>query len=93
MLSLSQGWTISEFNVVGDLNDTEAIFNSGATLDVSQWIGRANGATTPLGCVLGEPLGDGFGTAEWNNLNLDGACQSLPPKGGLPPRIYFLEND
>jgi hypothetical protein len=89
MLSLSQVWTTSEFNVVGDLNVTEAIFNAGAELQVSQWVGRANGATTPLGCVCGEP----FGTAETNNLNLDGNCQSLPPRGGLPPRIYFIEKN
>ena len=71
MVSVSEGWTASEFNVFGDYNSTKAVFNVGSSLNVQNTIDYAatNGAAP--GC-----LNTGT-TAETNNLTRHG-CVRIP---------------
>jgi hypothetical protein len=63
VLSISAGWTASEFNIFGDFNSTRAVFNAGSSLIVQNAIDYAatNGAAP--GCLNTST------TAETNNLN------------------------
>lgn len=63
VLTVSAGWTASEFNIFGDFNSTKAVFNAGSSLVVQNQLDYAatNGAAP--GC-----LNTGT-TGETNNLN------------------------
>ena len=72
VLSLYQGWSSEEFNVVGDWNLTEADFNVGTAITVHAKI-------SPVSFPPGDWLsctGNGVTgvTGEFNNLNLSPTC-------------------
>ena len=80
-IGAAAGWTVAEFNVVGDGNSGQATFNNGAQLLVRTRI-IYGGTAAPI-CVNG-----GF-TAETNNLDF-GTPQ--PAASAPGPAIRFLEN-
>jgi hypothetical protein len=79
--SLADGWTASEFNVIGDGNGSQAVFNAGTKLTVQ--IDLIDGQTTAPTCQSNDGT-----TGETNNLNL-GKCTTA---GGLTPSISFTES-
>lgn len=86
-LSLYRGWKQAEFNVFGDWNYHEAVFNPGAWLEVQTTVAASPGAS--VGCLYG-----GF-TGEWNNLTLYGSptCYLLGKSSSYSGGIYFYEYD
>jgi hypothetical protein len=80
MLDLSSVWTQSEFNVFGDGDGSEAVFNKGSSLTVN--LALTDGSNAAPTCV-----GNAGTTGESNNLNL-GACTAT---GGASPSIQFTE--
>src|SRR5208337_1482463 len=75
------GWTIAEFNVIGDGNGSQANFNSGAQIVIRNRI--VYGGTAPPNCVA-----EGF-TGETNNLNFP----LSPPAPSSPgPALLFTQN-
>jgi hypothetical protein len=83
ILSLAQGWTGGEYNLVGDCCASEAFFNSGSILTVR--LSAHNGTTNIPSCTTSF----NGATAETNNLNLTTACSAL---GGAFPAIVFSES-
>jgi hypothetical protein len=81
VMYLSQGWTGSEFNIIGDGGGSQANFNTGAALTVE--IALTDGTTHKPTCQA-----NGGTTGETNNLNLK-KCKA---KGGTVPRIRFKES-
>jgi catechol 2,3-dioxygenase-like lactoylglutathione lyase family enzyme len=81
-LGLGTGWTMAEFNILGDLNSSQAAFNSGTTFVVRTQID--NGTTNAPAC-----LPTGF-TLETNNLTLASPCC---PYGGASPAIVFTQTN
>jgi hypothetical protein len=83
------GWTLSEFNVLGDGNGSTAYFNinpnsPAASLQVR--LNVNNGTANPPTCSPSYP---NIHTTETNNLVLEsGSCQ---PTGGTLPAITFWE--
>jgi hypothetical protein len=71
VLDLYQNWQYSEFNVVGDGGGSEASFNPGTTITVS------NSLNAVPSCSTTEPIVDGYigFTGETNNLDL-GSCST-----------------
>jgi uncharacterized repeat protein (TIGR03803 family) len=84
VLNLEQGWNTAEFNIFGDGNGTQAVFNPGSTITVKTSI--ANGTTNAPICVSN---GNGF-TGETNSLTLLPPCSS---SGGALPAIQFTESN
>ena len=80
VVDLATGWNQSEFNVIGDGNGSQAVFNKGASITVK--ISVTDGTTKAPTCVA-----DGGTTAETNNLTLKG-CTTF---GGKAPAIEFTE--
>jgi hypothetical protein len=85
VVNLNTGWTTAEFNIVGDGNGTEAIFNSGATIVVQTLTDSATPTTNADNCAS-----TGF-TGETNNLNV--VTNSCCPFGGEFPGIQFTESN
>jgi hypothetical protein len=86
VLNLSGGgWTSAEFNVFGNANSTQAVFNSGASIVVQTVTDSVTQTTTAPTCESG-----GF-TGETTNLNL--VANSCCPVGGDYPGIQFTESD
>jgi hypothetical protein len=83
VLNLQQGWNVAEFNIVGNGDFRQAVFNSGATIVVKTSVN--NGTTASPVCTA-----DGF-TGETNNLNL--VPSSCCPVGGASPGITFTESN
>lgn len=83
ILSLAQGWTGGEYNLVGDCCASEAFFNSGSNITVRL---SANNETTNIPSCTTSFNG---ATAETNNLNITTACL---PVGGASPAIVFSES-
>jgi len=81
VLNLASGWQAAEFNIIGDGDGAEAVFNAGATIRVLASID--NGTTKPPSC---SPTGY---TGETNNLTLGNTCC---PIGGLSPAITFMQS-
>jgi hypothetical protein len=82
VVDLATAWTESEFNIVGDGDGSEAIFNSGSSVTVK--VAVSNGSkNTPI-CAS-----DAGTTGETNNLNL-GSCAGT---GGAAPYIEFIESN
>ena len=77
---LSQGWSGSEFNIIGDGGGSEAVFNAGTALTVE--IALMDGTSNAPTC---KPH-DGT-TGETNNLNL----KKCSAKGGATPQVTFHE--
>jgi hypothetical protein len=83
--NLGTGWNSAEFNVFGDGNSTEAVFNSGSTILVRTSVD--NGTTNAPRC---ENTGT---TGETNNLTLVTSPQACCPIGGSSPAIIFTESN
>jgi hypothetical protein len=81
VVRLAEGWTQSEYNVVGDGGGSEAKFNTGTSITVM--IALTDGATTAPICEA-----DDGTTGETNNLNL-GACTTF---SGATPSVSFVES-
>jgi hypothetical protein len=81
VMYLSQGWTGSEFNIIGDGGGSQAVFNAGTALTVE--IDLTDGTTGAPTC---QPH-DGT-TGETNNLNLK-KCNAT---GGTVPQVKFHES-
>jgi hypothetical protein len=81
-VDLASGWQESEFNIVGDGDGSEAIFNLGSAIEVK--IAVTDGTTTAPTCVKGAGT-----TGETNNLNL----KSCSASGGTTPHILFIESN
>jgi hypothetical protein len=80
VMYLSEGWTGSEYNIIGDGGGSQANFNVGAAITVE--IQLTDGTTDVPTC---QPH-DGT-TGETNNLNL----KKCTAKGGAVPRVRFKE--
>lgn len=83
VVSLANQWKGTEFNVLGDSNGEEAVFNSGTSLTVR--ISVRTAAPRPL-CQAG-----GGTSGETNNLNL-GTCVSVAGTASTLPHIQFVES-
>lgn len=81
MLDLGSAWTGAEFAVVGDCCDTEANFNTGATIVTRTKV--LNGTMNAPTCVL-----DGW-TYETNNLDLG----TEMVQGGAAPALVATESN
>jgi len=81
VMYLSDGWTGSEFNIIGDGGGSEADFNAGTALTVQ--IDLTDGTTNAPTCKSHDGT-----TGETNNLNL-GSCTAT---GGTVPRVRFKES-
>jgi len=82
VLDLSQGWTASEFNIVGDCCGSQASFNNGSTIVIRTSVNNG-AANTPVCAATGY-------TGETNNLTL---VQPCCPIGGTSPAIVFAESN
>jgi hypothetical protein len=80
VMYLSEGWTGSEFNIIGDGGGSEAVFNAGAAVTVQ--IDVTDGTTNAPTCKAHDGT-----TGETNNLNLK-TCKAT---GGTVPRVKFEE--
>lgn len=81
VLDIGSGWYQAEFNVFGDTDSAEAVFNPGSSIQVILQL--ADGSTSPPSCI------EGIGTTgETNNLTF-GACQAFVFIG---PAITFTES-
>lgn len=67
VLNLDQYWNQSEFNVVGNEDGSQAVFNTGTSIEVSNVITDASGSAIAPACVVNGTTG------ETNNLFL-GPC-------------------
>jgi VCBS repeat protein len=82
VLYLSQVWNLAEFNVVGNADGSEAVFNNGSSITVN--VAATDGSSNAPSCVA-----DSGTTGETNNLNL-GSCTA---SGGSTPSIQFTESN
>lgn len=82
MVYLANGWTATEFNVIGDGGGSEAVFNTGTKLKVQ--IDLVDGQTTAPSCTPHSGT-----TGETNNLNL-GKCTTT---SGVTPSVSFVESN
>ena len=80
VLDIGSVWTHAEFNVVGDLDSTQANFNAGSQITVQLGIDNISNNVPPV-CLLASDVAASatyagtWDTAETNNLTL-GACQT-----------------
>jgi len=82
VVDLATAWTQSEFNIIGDGDGSEAVFNSGASITVK--VAVTNGTKNAPICAANAGT-----TGETNNLNL-GSCTGT---GAGTPYIEFTESD
>jgi hypothetical protein len=80
VMYLSEGWTGSEFNIIGDGGGSQADFNAGTALTVQ--IDLTDGTKAVPTCQAHDGT-----TGETNNLNL----KTCTATGGAVPRIEFKE--
>lgn len=85
VMYLADGWTDSEFNVIGDGGGSQANFNSGTSLTVR--IEVTDGTNAKPVCQ-----GNDGTTGETNNLNL-GTCKAKKGKNGGSPAVQFVESN
>jgi hypothetical protein len=78
--NLASAWNASEFNIIGDGNASEAVFNKSTAIEVR--IAVKDGSTAAPTCVV-----NGGTTGETNNRVLD-ACDAF---AGTTPSIEFRE--
>ena len=81
VVSLQGHWQDAEFNIFGDANSTQAMFNTNSTLTVRTEV--RDGTTNPPTCTINGTTG------ETNNLTLVNPCC---PIGGGSPGILFVES-
>ncbi len=79
---LATAWTASEFNIIGDGNASEAVFNAGAAVTVR--IGINDHTLTKPACIANAGT-----TGETNNLHL-GPCKAFVGSG---PAVQFTESN
>jgi hypothetical protein len=82
VVDLATGWNESEFNIVGDGDGSEAVFNSGSSITVK--VAVSNGTKNAPKCAANAGT-----TGETNNLNL-GTCTGT---AGTSPYIKFTESN
>jgi hypothetical protein len=82
VLKIAPVWNQSEFNVVGDGDGSEAVFNTGSVITLN--VAAQYGSTTAPTCAAGAGT-----TGETNNLNLL-PCSAT---GGTTPSIQFTESN
>lgn len=82
VVDLATDWTESEFNIIGDGDGSEAVFNKGSSIEVS--IAVTSGTTQAPTCVANAGT-----TGETNNLSLK-ACST---SGGSEPAAEFTESN
>ena len=84
ILNLYQQWDLAEFNILGYIDGSQAQFNSGTTITVSNALKDQSGnSIAPV-----TPCPNDGQTGETNNLNL-GSCSSNPSGG----QIVFTETN
>ena len=81
VLKIATVWNQSEFNVVGNGDGSEAVFNTGSVITLN--VAAQYGSTTAPTCAAGAGT-----TGETNNLNLL-PCSAT---GGTTPSIQFIES-
>jgi hypothetical protein len=81
VMYLSEGWTGSEFNIIGNGGGSQADFNAGTALTVE--IDLTDGTTDIPTCQANDGT-----TGETNNLNL----KKCTATGGPVPRVRFKES-
>ncbi|MEW6438653.1 MAG: hypothetical protein AB1508_15955 [Pseudomonadota bacterium] len=91
-LGTGTNWQEAEFNVVGDGNASQAVFNAGSTIVVRNAVTSAIATTSAPTCYPG-----GF-TGESNSLNISPAQGTKTPPiccsyGGASPAIEFVESN
>ena len=91
-LSTGTNWQAEEFNVFGDGNASQAVFNAGSTIVVKNAVTSATATTSAPTC---EP--EGF-TGESNSLTIAPAQGTTTPPiccpfGGTSPAIEFVESN
>jgi len=79
ILNLYQNWHQSEFNVVGDASGSQAVFNGGTSITVSNALANVDGGPIASTCASGAGT-----TGETNNL-------FLQPCTGSSSGISFVE--
>lgn len=82
VLQIGSVWRQSEFNVFGDTEYAQAIFNTTSSLTVH--VAAQDGSTSAPSCVPDEGS-----TGETNNLTLGSSCVAA---GGTSPSIQFSES-
>jgi len=82
VVDLATAWTESEFNIIGDGDGSEAVFNTGSSITVK--IAVTNGTKNAPTCAA-----DSGTTGETNNLNL-GTCTGT---AAATPYIEFVESN
>jgi hypothetical protein len=80
VLQIGTVWRDSEFNVLGDVDSSKAVFNQDSAITVN--VAVLDGSTTAPACLSAAGT-----TAETNNLTL-GSCAAV---GGATPSIQFTE--
>jgi hypothetical protein len=80
VLQIGTVWQESEFNVLGDVDDSEATFNQGTAITVNVAVLDGSSASPTCPSTFGT-------TGETNNLTL-GSCTAA---GGAMPSIQFAE--
>jgi hypothetical protein len=82
VVDLATGWLESEFNIFGDGDGSEAVFNTGSSITVR--VALTDGSTTAATCEA-----DAGTTGETNNLTL----KSCSGESAAMPFIRFIESN
>lgn len=82
---IASGWSMAEFNVLGNAGGSRANFTRGSSITVE--LAVTDGSTSAPTCV--SPSSEQGTTGETNNLTL-GSCSAA---GGSTPSIEFTESD
>jgi hypothetical protein len=84
----ASAWNQTEFNVLGNLGGSQAVFNNGTSLILQIAVTDGSGSTAAPTCVF-----NGGSTGESNNLNFVPSTSSPTccPYGGADPSIQFME--
>ena len=84
---IANGWTETEFNVVGNAGGSRADFNSGSSMTVK--VALTDGSNSAPTCV---GPSNGGTTGETNNLNI-GKCTASAGSSSTSPAIQFTQSD
>lgn len=88
VLGLYNQWTAGEFNIFGDLNGDEAIFNPGTSLEVAD---NLYGPAPSFNPIPTKCLNEGF-TGEANNLNIQTHISHSGCIAETTGFMYFVES-
>lgn len=84
---IANGWTQTEFNVVGNAGGSQADFNRGSSMSVN--VALTDGSNAAPTCA---GPSNGGTTGETNNLTL-GRCTASAGSGTTPPSIQFTQSN